>query len=61
MGISQINFQPKNTEKTHFYGTSDEGDLFFADWCAKPTDESNKIEVIQRCWSTERSGRPTVA
>ena len=35
--------------------------LYQADWTAKPSEEANKIEILQKVWSTERSGRPTVA
>jgi len=61
LGASNISFNNKHTQSTKLYGTSDEGDLFIMDWCAKPIDEQNKIEVIQKIWSSERSGRPTIA
>jgi hypothetical protein len=61
IGVSNTCFNYRDKTATKFWATSDEGDLFLADWCAKPSEEQNKIEIVQKIWSTERSGRPTVA
>jgi len=61
VGCSSFSFNNKHQQSTKFYGTSDEGDMYIANWCAKPTDEQNKIEVIQKIWSGERSARPAIA
>jgi len=42
-------------------GTSDEGELFVADWTVHPSEESSRNDKVIRLWQNERSYRPTVS
>jgi dynein intermediate chain 3, axonemal len=60
IGTSQIRFLPNQDDST-FYGSSDDGELFFGDWFIKKSEEGSKSDVIKKTWSTYKSYRPTIS
>lgn len=59
LGTSQIRFL-SNQETSTFYGSSDDGELFMADWFTRKSEEGGKVDVIKKTWSSHKSFRPTV-
>lgn len=61
VGLSKILFHP-NQDNTHFFATSEEGDLMLIDWSIKPVGEDTKIaENVRLTRDSERNYRPTLA
>jgi hypothetical protein len=56
-------FDPNQTTTT-FYAASDEGDLLFIDWSAKPLgggEDTKSAEYVRTTFGTERNHRPVLA
>lgn len=47
-------------QRTLIYGASDDSEVFVADWNAKPNEESGRVDIVNKVFSSEKTGRPCI-